>query len=111
MWTGCGSRSAFAASVSVSRIARGVTRRPPTESSRPVTFRCPVFHASTPPGFTILIAYPPVGAEQPGGVVARAVALAGLDLAEQVLVVPHQHEDAAVDARRVVELARGCAAP
>jgi hypothetical protein len=60
MWTGCGRPSALAASVRVSRIARGVTLRPETASSRPVTLRCPVFHASTPPGFTIFTAYPPV---------------------------------------------------
>ena len=32
----------------------------PIESSTPVTLRCPVFQASMPPGFTILIAYAPV---------------------------------------------------
>ena len=51
-----------AASARVSSMARGVTLRPPIGSSRPVTLRCPVFQASTPPGFTILIAYAPVDA-------------------------------------------------
>ena len=60
MWTGWGSASRLAASVTVSRIARGVTLRPETGSSRPVTLRWPVFHASTPPGFTIFTAYAPV---------------------------------------------------
>ena len=58
-----------------------------------------------PPGFTILTAYAPVDSEQPRGVVARTIPFAGLDLAQEILVVPHEHEDAAVDARRVVELA------
>jgi hypothetical protein len=53
-------RKALAASVSVSRMARGVTARPLTWSSMVPTFRWPVFQASTPPGFTILTAYPPV---------------------------------------------------
>ena len=44
------------------------------------------------------------GAEEPGGIVPHAVALAALDLAEQVLVVPHEHEDPAVHAGRVVQL-------
>ena len=56
MWTGCGRRSALAASVSVSRMALGVTVRPLTWSSMVVTLRWPVFQASTPPGFTILTA-------------------------------------------------------
>ena len=55
------------------------------------------------------------GAEQPRGVVARLRPLARGDQAQQVLVVAHQHEEAAVDDRRVVELgvrqARRAAAP
>ena len=46
----------LAASVSVSRIARGVTLRPEIGSSSPVTLRCPDFQASMPPGFTIFTA-------------------------------------------------------
>ena len=60
MCTGWGSPSWLAASVSVSRIARGVTLRPEIGSSSPVALRCPDFQASMPPGFTIFTAYPPV---------------------------------------------------
>ena len=49
------------------------------------------------------------GAEQPGGVVAGPVALAGGDLPQQVLVIPHQREEAAVHAGGVVQL--GMAVP
>ena len=57
MWTGCGSRSALPASVSVSRMARGVTREPAERLVEPgdVALRL----TSRPrrrPGFTILIA-------------------------------------------------------
>ena len=41
-------------------MARGVTRLEPSASSIAVRLRCPDFHACTPPGFTILMAYPPV---------------------------------------------------
>ena len=99
---GAGARSPRRSASRESRAASPA--RPPTESSSPATLRWPVFQASTPPGFTILTAYAPVAPQQPGGVVARAVALARLDLPQQVFVVSHQHEDAAIHARRIVEL-------
>jgi hypothetical protein len=52
----CGSPSATAASLSVSRIARGVTLVDPIGVSSSVRSRAPRFHSSTPPGFTTLIA-------------------------------------------------------
>ena len=51
------------------------------------------------------------GAEQPRRVLARLRALARGEQPQQVLVVAHQHEEAGVDDRRVVELARASRAP
>ena len=83
---------------------RGVTLDEPTGSSSVFTSRTLRFHSSTPPGFTILIAYAPVDFENPRGVILRAARLVRGDLPMQILVVAQQREEAAVDDRRVVEL-------
>ena len=104
IWTGCGSPSALAASVSVSRIARGVTAAAGDGVVEAGDVPLPDLPRLDPAGIHDLHRIAAGGAEQPGGVVPRAVALAALDLAQQVLVVPHEHEDPAVHAGRVVQL-------
>ena len=104
MWTGCGSaervgRVGERLQDGARRDAR--VRRPVVEPGDVALADLPGLDAA---GIHDLDGVAAGGAQQPGGVVAGAVALAGLDLAQQVLVVPHQHEDAAVHARRVVQL-------
>ena len=85
-------------------MPRAVTRELPSGSSSagevPLR-RLPGLHAAR---IHHLDRVPTRGAEQPGGVVAGAVALAGVDQPEQVVVVAHEHEAAGVDAGRVAHL-------
>ena len=104
MCTGCGRPRALAASVSVSRIARGVTFGSPTGSSSDVDLA----HVALPQLHTARIddldRVALRRAQQPRHIVARALVLPVGDLALQVRVVAHQDETAGIDDRRIVEL-------
>ena len=104
-----GRRSVLAASARVSRMARGVTRLEPQRLVESRHVALPRLPRLDPAGIHDLDGVSAGRSEHPGRVVAGPVALAGVHLAEQVLVVPQQDEEAAVHDRGVVELRVGVA--